>query len=115
MMDDANGQCEPCTAAWGDIEWGCADRHDDAHQSLAEALALVFNPWESDDARLEHVGWFMEDAEEIISSGKVEGPPWIVKPIVTDADTKFSVNGRFCIAREGEKSRGSVEVYGRER
>jgi len=105
-------QCEPCTAAWGDIDWDCAETHDEKHVSLAEALASTFNPWESDAERLEHIGWFMEDAEDIIAQG-LEGPPWKVRVVKLDDPVKFAVNGKFCIGHSGEKGdRGSVEVFG---
>lgn len=95
-------QCEPCTAAWGPDIWPCAEEHDERHQTLAEALAQAFNPWELDEDRLQHVGWFMEDAESIIAQG-VEGPPWKVKVITLKDKTKFSVNGRFCVFHDGDK------------
>ena len=104
-------QCAPCTAAWGDIDTDCAETHDEKHLSLAEALALAFNPWDTDDERLEHIGWFVEDAEQIIGQG-LEGPPWKVKVITLAGPVKFSVNGKFCVMHEGEKGPGFVEVFG---
>lgn len=110
-MNASSTQCVPCTAAWGDLGLECADLHDDRHATLAEALALAFNPPDVEADRLTHIGWFMDDAEDIIAQG-IEGPPWKVRVITLDPP-KFSVNGKFCVARDGEKGRGFVEVFGK--
>lgn len=115
MIPDFNesemAQCAPCAAAWGFVGLECADLHDERHSTLAEALALAFNPPDTEADRLTHIGWFMEDAEDIIAQG-VNGPPWKVKVIKLDDPAKFSVNGKFCLAHSGEKDRGFVEVFG---
>ncbi len=104
-------QCDACTAAWGETGLECADTHDGRHSTLAEALAATFNPWTSEEERLEHVGWFMEDAEDIIGQG-LAGPPWKVRIVELDDPVKFVVNGKFCIGHSGEKGRGFVKVFG---
>ena len=56
--------CAACQAAWGDIESGCAERHNSTVLALAEKLAEAVG---HHNPTLQQIGWFADDAESVVS------------------------------------------------
>lgn len=88
------GESEPCTICRvGVIPGWCSDAHTEAVQELAWSLARYV---QGSAATAVMAGWFIEDAEAMISD--VAGPPFVVtrgggaEVALSDSDNCFEVN-----------------------
>ena len=108
--------CPACQAAWGDIESGCAERHDSAVLGLALEIAQACGFHE---VQLKEIGWFTDDAESVIDHlGKQES--WNVVMTMETVrspdgyDPLIEVNGVMFRCGEGPMSRYRAEPAGEE-